>query len=493
MSNTVRDSAKSLPINAPLQSGGSPSGKSQVSRHPAILRVSAIGVAGILATLMITAVAPPIVADQSDRAVVDAPVTLLTSPIGGEIDSLAVEPGDEVTAGQRLAEISNPRIDRGTLISLEEKSADGREKLDAAESKIQTDIAYIASLDSEIAAQTAQLKAQLQSQIEELRARVAQSTAMSGEKKALVERQSDMVARNAASMDMLKPTQQQYSAALHNTDAENFKLNQKVGQLDALNRGIYVGEDLIAINVLAQKRRDIDLDAKSLEIEKRQQSGLIANLQHIIDVEGERLEKLSAASVISFGPGTVLTVGAAPGRHVSPGDTIASVVDCDKRFVVAIFSYRQGESMKPGTHVRIDGGAFHSGIITSVLPKTSDKVDERFAVPFPQTERRELYAIITPDHADGAQSAATPESPACTVGQWVTVTRDNGIVPSMSVSWRRLGNFVASWTGPERSHTEAEWLDATMRLKTALQSPSEHGALTPDQDWLPSSRAFVSR
>jgi multidrug resistance efflux pump len=488
MSNSVRGPANFSSTNTPT-----PETKADISRHPAILRVSAFGVAGILATLMITAVVPPIVADESDRAVIDAPVTLLTAPIAGEVDSVAVEPGSEVAAGQRLAEISNPRIDRGTLISLEEKAADGRQKLEAARSKRETDIAYIASLDSEIFNQTAQLKAQLQSQIEELRARVAQSTAMSGEKKALVDRQSDMVARNAASMDMLKPTQQQYSAALHNSDAEKFKLNQKVAQLDALTKGIYVGDDLTAINVLAQKRRDIDLDAKSMEIEERQQSGLIANLQQIIDVERERLEKLSAASVISSGSGTVLTVGAATGRHVSPGDTIASVVDCDKRFVVAIFSYRQGESMKPGTRVRIDGGALRSGVITSVLPKTSDKVDERFAVPFPQTERRELYAIVTPDHADSAQSAAMPASPACTVGQWVTVTRDNGIVPSMSVSWRRIGNIVASWAGPQQTPTEAEWLDATLRLKTGLQSPSEPGALMPVQDWLPRSRAFVSR
>jgi hypothetical protein len=125
-----------------------------------------------------------------------------------------------------------------------------------------------------------------------------------------------------------------------------------------LNKAIYVRDDLFTINVLAQKRRDIDLDAKSMEIEELQQSGLIANLQHIMDAEQERLEKLGSASVTSSGPGAILTVGAATGRHVSPGDTIASVVDCDKRFVVAIFSYPQGESMKPGTHVRIEGGAF---------------------------------------------------------------------------------------------------------------------------------------
>jgi multidrug resistance efflux pump len=441
---------------------------------------------------MITTVAPPIVADQSDRAVVDAPVILLTAPIGGEIDSLPVEPGNVISAGQVLADISNPRVDRATLISLEERSAEAREKLSAAQSKRRADLAYLGVLDTEIANQKAQLNALLESQIEELRARVAQSTSMSSEKKALVDRQSDMVARNVASMDMLKPTQQQLSAALHNTDAEKSKLNQKVSQLDALNKSIFVGDDLVTINSLAQKRRDIDLDAQTLEIEERQQLGTVANLQRIIDVERERLDKLSAASVISSGPGTILTVGAATGRHVNPGDTIASVVDCDKRFVVAIFSYRQGENMKTGTRVRIEGGAFHSGVITSVLPKTSDKVDERFAVPFPQTERRVLYAIIAPDHAESPSLVATG-SPACAVGQWVTVTRDNGIVPSMSVSWRRLGRLVASWSKETRSPTEAEWLDATMRLRVALQNPPDHVTVSPDQDWLRLSRTFVSR
>jgi hypothetical protein len=50
-------------------------------KHQAILRVTAIGVAGLLSILMVTAVAPPMVADQSDRAVVNAPVTLLTAPM----------------------------------------------------------------------------------------------------------------------------------------------------------------------------------------------------------------------------------------------------------------------------------------------------------------------------------------------------------------------------------------------------------------------------
>src|ERR1700716_1889441 len=270
---------------------------SRTGRPPMILRVSSLVVASILSLLLINAVVPPIVADQSDRAVVNAPVTLLTSPIDGEIDSLTMSPGHTVEAGDSLARISNVRLDRGTLISLEEKAADAREKLAATRGKKDSDRAYLETIDSEIANQTEQLKAQFQSQIIELRARVAQSESQSAEKKALVDRQSDMVARDAASAYMLKPTTHQYTAALHNADAENAKLNQKIAQLDALEKGIYVGDDLIAVGNLVQKRRDIDLDAKRMEIEEKELSTVLQDEQLVVDTERKRLAALAGADV----------------------------------------------------------------------------------------------------------------------------------------------------------------------------------------------------
>jgi multidrug resistance efflux pump len=172
-----------MPENVDHSSARKTQAVPRASRHPVILRVSSLVVASLLSLLLINAVVPPIVADQSDRAVVNAPVTLLTSPIDGEIDALTVSPGRAVEAGDSLARISNVRLDRGTLISLEEKAADAREKLAATRAKKDSDRVYLKSLDSEIADQTEQLKAQFQSQIVELRARVAESESMSGEKK----------------------------------------------------------------------------------------------------------------------------------------------------------------------------------------------------------------------------------------------------------------------------------------------------------------------
>jgi multidrug resistance efflux pump len=477
---------------------------SRAGRHPVILRVSSLVVASILSLLMITTVIPPIVADQSDRAVVNAPVTLLTSPIDGEIDSLAISPGHTVEAGDTLARISNVRLDRATLISLEEKAAEAREKLAAAQANKESDRAYLKMIDSEIASETEQLKAQFQSQILELRARVAQSESQSAEKKALVDRQSDMVARDAASTYMLRPTTHQYSAALHNADAENAKLNQKIAQLDAMEKGIYVGDDLIAVGTLVQKRRDIDLDEKRMEIEEKELSAVLEDHQRLINKEQKRLDTLTEANVRVTTAGKILNVGAAPGRHVNAGDSVASLVDCDKRFVVAIFSYRQGQSMKVGTRVRVDGASFGSGFVTAVLPKTSDKIDDRFAVPFPQTERRELYAIIAPDsRTDGMvhpEAAVQHEQPtSCNVGQWVTVTKDDGIVPSMSVTWRRLETLVTSWSnkkgplqpegGSERKR-EAGFAMLAAAFRSA--SPAEHQS-SGLEDWMPRTDAVVAR
>jgi hypothetical protein len=325
---------------------------------------------------------------------------------------------------------------------------------------------------------------------------------LSGEKRALVDRQSNMVARNAASIEMLRPTKEQYSATLHKADAERAKLNQKVSQLDALDRGIYVGDDLVTIGNLVQKRRDIDLDAKRMEIEEKELSTVLQDEQLVFDTERKRLASLADADVQVPTGGKILSVGAALGRHVNAGDAVASLVDCDKRFVVAIFSYRQGQSMKAGTRVRVDGASFGSGVVTAVLPKTSDKIDERFAVPFPQTERRELYAIIAPEsrpaHALLTEAAAKSEqSTPCSVGQWVTVTKDGGIVPSMSVTWRRFETLLTSWSGSmvpggltDTKRRETGYAILAAAFKSATPEMTQSHQL---KDWMPRTDDVVSR
>jgi hypothetical protein len=154
--------------------------------------------------------------------------------------------------------------------------------------------------------------------------------------------------------------------------------------------------------------------------------------------------------------------------------------------------------MKVGTQVQVEGASFGSGFVAAVLPKTSDKLDERFAVPFPQTERRELYAIIAPDSSrNGPAEVETvglhDQSTPCSVGQWVTVTKDNGIIPSMSVAWRRLEAFVTPRTIDVRASNQDERKIGFALLAAAFRVAPEVAHSSELKDWMGRTDDVVSR
>ncbi|WP_375460385.1 HlyD family efflux transporter periplasmic adaptor subunit [uncultured Enterovirga sp.] len=423
---------------------------SQWAGHQGLVRVSSYSVASVLAVLMLSAVVPPLVADQSDRAVVNAPVALLTAPVAGDVDTISVKPGQEVGRGETIARISNSRVDRSTLITLEGKAAETRGKGLAAASKRESNTAYLAALDKSIQEQSSQLATIFRQQIVELQSRVAASVSSGQEKKSVLDRQATMVARNVASTEMLKPTEQQLAGALHQQDAQTAKLRQKVTQYEGLLKGVFVGDELVGLATLSQKRRDIEFDTQRLAIEQTELEASLRDQQNLLNAERERLLSMTAAAVETPMVGEILNVGAAEGRHVSAGDTLATLVDCDRTVVVSIFSYRQAQSLRVGSRVEISGGDLlpgQLGTVKEILPKAGDKVDDLYAIPFPQTERRELYVLVAPDEGPGGRRLLSADrakgGTACNVGQWVTISRANGWVPSVSVVWRNLQDRLA--------------------------------------------------
>ena len=422
--------------------------------HGRLVRLSSVSLASVLALLVGTSILPPIVSDQSDRAVVNAPISLLTAPIAGDLGAVSVKAGDRVERGQLLAQVGNDRLDRSTAIQVAGRVSELRERALAAENKRTSNEAYIAALDRTIREQTAQTTLVFRAQAEELKAKIASAFAAGEEKKVLMDRQVGMVSRNVASPDMVKSTTQSYAAALHEKEAAVAKLSQKTTQLDGLSKGLYVGDELANLAELAQKRLALTYDTQRLSIEEKELKAAMADQQSLLTRENGRLDRLAKAEVRASSGGVVYNVSSTAGRHVSAGDSLASVVNCDHSFVVAIFSYRQGQNLQVGSPVTISGerGGPRKGVVTEILPKTSDTVDATYAVPFPQTERRELYVLVKPEPVKAVEAASDDEQAkaACGVGRWVTVSRDAGWVPSNSVVWRDLaaatGGLIAKVT-----------------------------------------------
>jgi multidrug resistance efflux pump len=424
----------------------------------------AICVAVAIAGLILSSALPPLVADQTDRAVVDAPATLLTAPISGEVTALSVSQGSRFFDQKKIADIVNKQVDRSTLIELETKHAETVESLAAARARKSGDVRYIAMLADQIAKQTALVETRYQSQIAQLTAEVGSAEAAMQERKLSVDRQTTLVARSIAAPQMKKAASQEYAAAGFQKEVAEAGLQQKQAELDSARNNVFVGEDVHDLATLIQKKRDMELDVERLDIEEAQLAAAAQDQIRPLDAERRRLASLEHSTVDTLGGGEILNVNASVGRHVTAGDTLARMIDCDASFVVAIFSSRQGADLTVGSRVWIDAGAAGTigGTISEVLPKTSDKVDELYAVPFPQTERRELYALIHPDTPLRRDVATAGEQNRCDIGRWVTVTRANGWVPSMSVLWRSAARLfspatqVASTSAPVLLRSAAE-------------------------------------
>ena len=433
----------------------------QKPAHTRMVRVSAYSVATVLALLMTTATLPPLLADQSDRAVINAPISLLTAPIAGQMTEVSATIGQHLGAGAPVARIQNARIDRTTLITLDGKVDELRGSLLAARQKKESDQAYVTALDGEIRRQIEQTVAKLDGEVAEARARVASADAEGQSTKAVVDRQQAMVDRNTASLDLLRPTQHKLEAARFDKDAETAKLNQKLAELGAVKKSVFVGNQSNSLAVLTQKRRDLAFDAQRLAIEEVQLTASLKAQETLLAAESKRLDSLADAEMRAMNGGVVLGLGVAEGRHVNPGDSVATLVDCEQAFAVGIFSYRQAQELEVGTPVRISATGStipQRGWVSEILPKTSDKTDQQYAVPFPQTERREMYVLVSLDR-DSVPESANSAAPAqasrrttpCSVGQWVTITRENGWVPSASVAWKAM---AAGFSGPE---AKAAW------------------------------------
>ncbi|WP_177232284.1 HlyD family efflux transporter periplasmic adaptor subunit [Methylobacterium gossipiicola] len=423
---------------------------------------------------MTTATLPPLLADQSDRAVINAPISLLTAPIAGEMSDVLPRVGQRLAPGETVARIHNARIDRTTLIILDGKVSELRGSLLAARQKRESDEAYVAALDAEIKRQVEQTVAKLDGEVTEAKARVAVANAEGQSTKAVVDRQQSMVDRNTASIDLLRPTQFKLEAARYDKEAETAKLSQKVAELAAVRKNVFVGNQSNSLAVLTQKRRDLAFDAQRLAIEETQLASSLKTQAALLDAEKKRLDSLTDAQLSAANGGVVLSLGAAQGRHVNPGDSVATLVDCDQAFAVGIFSYRQAQDLAVGTPVTITAGsgAAQPGRVSEILPKTSDKTDQLYAVPFPQTERREMYVLVRLERPEGETTVTRnrPEARTspCSVGQWVTITRENGWIPSASVAWKAV---ASGFTGPE---AQAGWTMVRTNVRDMADSVSHH-------------------
>jgi len=383
------------------------------SRFAVIPRIVSYAFLVVLCTVLISAAFPPVFGPKSVRAVVNAPVTALSSPISGRV----------LYTGQTnaIATIVNDRVDQTTLIHLKIELARAEHDLAFNEAMLPDLKRRLADLEKEFEALRDADIVRTTNDLRHAQIRLELATYDADNQKIVSGRKLHLNAKGVH-----PGSKSEFQNEIHLQDAlvQSAKIELEIVRtnLEYARQGVFVGEGRESLRHLQQEIRVRTAELGSLSTETVHQKNRIAELRYLVNREQQHVDLLERALIAADPTAVVYKTLREPGSQVHAGDEVAEVLRCEEAFVVAIFSERQAQQLMQGSsNVIINNPEWAGSVdgrVMRLVPRTTQRVDRDYAVPFPATERRELYAYVKPNSAD----LPTLEGGGlCSVGAWVTV------------------------------------------------------------------------
>lgn len=386
--------------------------KDKEKHQGASVRLASYTVLGVVATVFSSSVFPPVFTSQTNRALINAPVIPLTTPISGVV---------KMSDNNGNAAVENDKVDNTTLIGLKVQLAALDNELRQKNAIIGDYAIRIDGLNGDLASQQAALLQRTESDLEAAKAALQMVTYSTRIAKAEAARKQKLVAKGVyfGIGDDIVDTIQLEDTKLQAAKVAVDKLNK---EMSFARQGIYIGSDLQSLQNLQQEIRTRSADLLQIRMQMTTMQTRRSKLETLASAEAARIDRLTRAD-LAIPPGTTLYKPVAvTGREVVAGDTLAEALDCRNAFVVAIFSERQAQALSVGSRVKVNTDAWTQevdGVVERLVPRTTERVDLDYAVPFPPTERRELYAYI---RMEGTAEGKFLDNGACPVGTWVSVS-----------------------------------------------------------------------
>lgn len=377
----------------------------------ASVRLASYTVLGVVATVFSSSVFPPVFTSQTNRALINAPVIPLTTPISGVVK----------ISGNGRAAVENDKVDNTTLIGLKVQLAALDNELRQKNAIIGDYASRIDNLNNDLLSQQAALLQRTESDLEAAKAALQMVTYSTRIAKAEAVRKQKLVAKGVyfGIGDDIADTIQLEDTKLQAAKVAVDKLNK---EMSFARQGIYIGSDLQSLQNLQQEIRTRSADLLQIQMQMTTMQTRKSELEALASAEAARIDRLTRAD-LAIPPGTTLYKPVAvTGREVVAGDTLAEALDCRNAFVVAIFSERQAQALSVGSRVKVNADAWAQeadGVVERLVPRTTERVDLDYAVPFPPTERRELYAYI---RMAGTSESQFMNNGVCSVGTWGSVS-----------------------------------------------------------------------
>ncbi|GAC1608612.1 MAG: HlyD family secretion protein [Ramlibacter sp.] len=374
--------------------------------------------------LMIATLVEPLLSSHATRAVLQAPVGLITSPINGVVAQMAVHPRDTVEPGTVVATVRNPTVGQEILTTLTTQRLALESQLSQLGNQFKADNQEMKSVGQQAQVHRRASLAQTWDawQIAQRQRDVAHSVVAEQENK--VRTSHALLDQGAISEQVMNAAEAQLSTARANAAVAEQAFEGQAQTVVSAGQGAFVGTGGSNLFQTLASRRETLRNS----IDRAQQDGtaIVKQLKQITlleDEERRRVEKLSAYEIKASQPGQVHTVLMPEGAYVTAGASLVRVTDCSRIGVVAVFPARLAKRLSIGSmlDVTVDDAAVVAARVEQLLPVASDALQNTYSVPFPYAEQGSIYAVARIEGGE-PQQVQPRERSLCVPGKVVTAS-----------------------------------------------------------------------
>ncbi|MBB3315155.1 multidrug resistance efflux pump [Rhizobium sp. BK181] len=366
----------------------------------------------------------------STRAVVNAPVQMIASPIYGRVDKIALQVGQVVNLGDVMATVSNPNQDQTSLTGLRLEKLDLAEKLNNTTSVVAERNEQLEKVKAQIASVKDGVLSELSAVIDNAKSNVQTYEARLSEQDALLQRQLVLLKRGLVSDASIEPQRQKRNAAQYELDAARGELRRNEIVQSLVSRDIYTGGTVAAnLLTLEMQRSKLSGDIAEDTIEINQMAERKQQVENLIGREEGRLGKTGAAEVVAERHGQIVSVDASFGDFVMQGQPVAKSLDCNDAFAAAVYRSRDVTSLEIGMPAIVNFrslGVKRNAHIYKIVRYFNSGPENRYFAKFPEAEGHEVYVLVKMDEpaADEATTAQRSNDKffGCHVGEDVIVS-----------------------------------------------------------------------
>ncbi len=384
-------------------------------------RLVGFGVLSFIVWLLFSTLFIPLMSSSATRAILNAPVILLTTPIDGVVRTLNIAPGNTFTTGQDIATIENPRANQETLLTLQTRRLTLEQQLSSLASQAEHDQQFYDALEKtsqqyQSAYQTRQLYAQ-----KALQAESSAASARLADARETVDRNLELFQQGAVSEAVVASSKAQLASLQGAAESVRSRLRINSGDLSAAKDQVYLDPDQLRMFDLKSQMTTLQLSLANQAKNRATQQQELDNLKQLIDTEQNRVKMMAAYEVVAYSPGTVQELVAPQGTLVRAGATLLRATNCSQSYVIAVFPERMASKITRDTELQVSIRGLDQPLkarVTQLLSSPTDIQASSYSVPFPYAEQNSVYVVAAFD----TDLADNERALTCNPGNWVTAT-----------------------------------------------------------------------